>query len=674
MTGIFPHCLHPICLTLLYCTSLLGQIVLPGSSGPYLPARTVAQAKHRIAEIDSEIAEQAFLSMRSGTGAVGYRSASFGKSQNTVWVEVRWDQPVPIDEVVLVPAIWRNPEVGYTADGFPAAFHLLLGSEQNSGGTKIADYAVEDSLLPRVAPLVVDCSGSEAASWVRIVATSLSPRIWDERYIFQLSEIMAFSGNDNVALHADVQVSAPAFQEDPSEGPRFLVDGHVPYLMDSTRGKKSVAFVSKPGIGSRPSLTIDLGKEFPVNQISLHAPDISDTVPQNRMDDFAVPKRVEVDGASLDDFSDSRMLCEIQVNSIYESGPSLMRRFSGESCRYLRITATDPYTTDGTEEGALIGFAEIEVLSNGKNVAIGKKVEANFKVSKLSARQLSFLTDGRNFYGEVLSPRTWMKQLARRHDLQRFRPRVIGELNNLYAIQSARLRLSTTLAVVFAVAIGFILLIMRWIGQRQLAQVKERFAADMHDELGANLHTIGLLSDLVDQAKQTPDEMESYLRRIRGLTERTAIAARHCVDVHDAKELFKGFLPDLQQAAERIVVNLDHEILVQGEKLIERLPLRSRVDLLLFYKECLVNISRHSGATQLKTVLIGTKHLVRLTVSDNGRGLSESSLGTVPPSLQRRAKLLGATVRLESSDPCGVHIHLELRMRRWGFPGLLFPG
>ena len=678
MLRFCPQYLAATCVSLLICSPAPVRGNNLSSTQSAATSSSLTHAKQRLSELDAELSRLAPLSMRSGIGATGYRSQSYAESNNAAWIEVRWDKNVVIDEIVLVPTIWRNLNGGYSADGFPIEFHVLIGSDKSSDGVDIASYTAEDSLLPRVAPLVIHHSGSEAASWIRVVATSLSPRIWDGRYDLQLSEIMVFAGPENVALHADVKVSSSAYEETLNLDPRFLVDGHLPYLMASTVGTKSMAYISPTGISDQPNLTIDLGKSFDVNGVSLFAPDVSDTVPQNRADDFAIPKRMEISGSSSSDFSDAKPLCEIQVKSIYDSGPMLMRRFPKQRCRYVRVSASQPFTKDGTGNGNLIGFAEIEVYSDGRNVAINRPVVADLDAPKKGGRSLSLLTDGRNFYGEILPIRDWMNQLARRHELQRERPMVISEVNAFYTRQSTMLRLVTFLAAILTVLIGCILLISKMIRQRDLKAVKERFAADLHDELGANLHTIGLLSDLATQAQQTPGglrdesltesatETAGYLQRIRALTDRTGISVRHFFDIHDGDDLYKNFLPNLKQAAERTVVNLDHEITVEGEKFIEKLSPRARVDLLLFYKECLVNISRHSGATQLATTLIGTAQSIQLTVSDNGRGLSESSFGTVPPSLKRRSRLMGASVHLEAPDDCGVQIHLELSTRHWG--------
>lgn len=103
-----------------------------------------------------------------------------------------------------------------------------------------------------------------------------------------------------------------------------------------------------------------------------------------------------------------------------------------------------------------------------------------------------------------------------------------------------------------------------------------------------------------------------------------------------------------------------HEFTVEGEEHLCRLKPRPRTDLFLFYKECLVNISRHSGASGAHTQLTATPNEIQLSIHDNGRGMIDGT----PKSLKRRAKLLGAQLRIESALDSGTLVQINLRLRR----------
>ena len=114
------------------------------------------------------------------------------------------------------------------------------------------------------------------------------------------------------------------------------------------------------------------------------------------------------------------------------------------------------------------------------------------------------------------------------------------------------------------------------------------------------------------------------------------------------------------------MAKLENEISIEGEEDLNKLKPRTRFDLVLFYNECLVNISRHSGATKFRTQLTADPKNILLSVWDNGRGLSGSKVNEIPKSLKRRARLLGAKVGVVSPDSGGTCINLQLRTRKWG--------
>lgn len=174
------------------------------------------------------------------------------------------------------------------------------------------------------------------------------------------------------------------------------------------------------------------------------------------------------------------------------------------------------------------------------------------------------------------------------------------------------------------------------------------------------MHAIGLLSDLAEDAKESPDELSMIHQRIRNVTEQTGTAVRHCSDLLEAKGLYSGLLADMERSARRIMAKFSHELSVEGEAHLATLKPRARTDLLLFYKEYLVNISRHSGASEACTLLSATPKEITLSVHDNGRGTTDG----IPKALKRRAKLLGAQLHIESPADGGTTIHLILRIRR----------
>ena len=142
---------------------------------------------------------------------------------------------------------------------------------------------------------------------------------------------------------------------------------------------------------------------------------------------FGVPQRLRIEGAVRPDFSDAVRLVDYHKQTVYDTGPIIMRRFREIPCRYIRLIAVEPDIDIRGLHGPQIGFAEIEIFSQSRNVALGKAVHTDLKPLNPD-RSLAALTDGCNLYGRILPVRTWMNELARRHDLETERPVVVAEM------------------------------------------------------------------------------------------------------------------------------------------------------------------------------------------------------------------------------------------------------
>lgn len=647
-------------LSVYLAASIIGLGGSTGAWGGDLDPLSITDLQRRLMEIDSELAGLAHMSLNSGVGPIGFRSRSHSEAEHLEWARVDLSREAVIDEIVLVPTLWRDLNLGFVSDAFPSSLRILAGTAGDPTGSVVAEFRDTAHLLPRIAPLVVPTGGIRA-SWVRIETDRLSRRAFDGKYIFQLAEMLVFADQENLAIQRPVRISQND-GESPAWNPVFLVDGILPYVMNSGRGNPSLAFISAIGIGDRPSIEIDLQRAQPVSGIRLHAVDQSDTVPQVYPGDYALPRRFRIEGANDARFTDARLLMKASPTSIYELGPIMEWNFREHGCRYLRLTALEPYLSqESGRHGTRIGYAEIEVLADGRNVAVGQAASAAFSPASVG-RRFESLTDGHNLYGRILPIRQWLGELARRHDLESARPLVVAELSGKHAHQRTMLTWMFRLAALLAGAIAFILFYVHFRARRQEANIRERIAANLHDELGANLHAIGLLGDLAKDAVDSREDLVDTLDHIRSLTERTGSAARNCAHMIVAKGICEDLVAEMRRDSGRLLADLEHSITLEGEEILGRLARRKRIDLYLFHKEALINIIRHSGATEATTRLVASPGKIVLTISDNGCGIANGP----PSSLKRRARLLGADLSVEPHEVGGTRIVLKLKSRKFG--------
>ncbi len=644
--------------TILFLLASLLLIQTNAASPPLEPnlhELSLAELEQRLQNTDNQLKQLARYRMRSGVGSQGFRSQHYPTPHNKVWVEIELEKETSIDEIILTPNIRRDTHKAFQTDGLPSTFRIIAGTDLDREGVIVAEYNSPGDNQSHIAPLIFQTHGVNA-SWVRIEAHVLSKRAFDGKYIFQLSEVMILSNETNVALHRPVKSSSSSYFQVTAWDKRFLVDGHTPYLMDASHGLQSIGFISKAQ--SSPRLSMDLGELFSLSRIHLHALDHSDVIPQSKPSDLGIPYHLIIQGASNPDFSDAVTLLDFHRESIRDTGPIMMWNIPATTCRYIQISSTDAPPHN------LIGFAEIELFSNNVNVAKRKPFHLNAPVnSRQNMRKLSALTDGRNIYGDLLPVRVWLNELAQRHQLEAERPLIVKTLQAHYSGQQKKLMITRWLAAILAAGAVIIILTTRILRQRAVAHTRKRIAANLHDELGANLHAIGLFGDLAkqevhDAGKDSQwEQLVQYVDEIRALTEHTGKTARYCADMLEAKELYSNLVENMKKLAEQLRADLEHEISFENQEMLEHLPPRKRIGVFLFYKECITNIIRHSRASRVETKLKADKKEFTLTVYDNGKGVV-----TPPTSLKRRARLLNAKITHETPKSGGTIITFRMRI------------
>jgi signal transduction histidine kinase len=159
--------------------------------------------------------------------------------------------------------------------------------------------------------------------------------------------------------------------------------------------------------------------------------------------------------------------------------------------------------------------------------------------------------------------------------------------------------------------------------ETSLQRERARIAQDLHDDIGASLTRIALLSELAQKDFEKPLQAKKHIDDIFR-SARTVVRSLDQIvwtvnPKNDTLELFVAFLctygPDYLRSA-KIRCRLDVPVDVPP------IPLPPEVGhhLYLAVKESLRNVVKHAGATEVWLRLRLTKETVTLVVEDNGRG------------------------------------------------------
>jgi signal transduction histidine kinase len=196
-------------------------------------------------------------------------------------------------------------------------------------------------------------------------------------------------------------------------------------------------------------------------------------------------------------------------------------------------------------------------------------------------------------------------------------------------------------------------------------RLRLRIARDLHDQIGAGLSSIALLSDAVGSSRAgLADTDRTELRKIAGAARDMVGDLRDIVwSIDPEADRLQDIVGRMRDVADDLLGGLRVTFDVQpGSHLTRKLSMAARRDLLLLYKESLHNIVRHARATAVGIVLRIDRSRLALVIADDGVGFvpAQATSGVGLRSLRERADRLGARLDVESEPGRGTTVRLEL--------------
>jgi len=206
--------------------------------------------------------------------------------------------------------------------------------------------------------------------------------------------------------------------------------------------------------------------------------------------------------------------------------------------------------------------------------------------------------------------------------------------------------------------------------------MRTRIATDLHDDIGASLSQIAILSEVArHQLGGDRAPVEESLSVIAGGSRELVESMSDIVWAIDPN---KDRLGDLTQRMRRFASDTftARNIAFRFDAPVEERNMDLGVDVrrqvYLIFKESVNNLARHSGCSEADVELAIEGDCLLLKVADNGKGFGQdrTSDGHGLPSLQDRAKHLGGTLEVTSQRGQGTTVLLRVpiasrRLGRW---------
>jgi len=195
---------------------------------------------------------------------------------------------------------------------------------------------------------------------------------------------------------------------------------------------------------------------------------------------------------------------------------------------------------------------------------------------------------------------------------------------------------------------------------------RKRISMELHDELGQSLAVLKLQIRAIERG--LGDDQQDLKAQCRELL--------HYLDgvIDDIRRLSRDLSPailedlGLQSALKYLLHEVSKHYTVshsfEMEDLDHLFPADAQIIIYRIFQECLTNISKHAGATEVSIAVKENDGLISLVIEDNGAGFDPSQVsarratgrGLGLAALDERARMLGGTLEIRSQPGFGTRM------------------
>ena len=203
----------------------------------------------------------------------------------------------------------------------------------------------------------------------------------------------------------------------------------------------------------------------------------------------------------------------------------------------------------------------------------------------------------------------------------------------------------------------------------EVERVRTHIAADLHDDIGANLTRIAILSEVAhSRLGEGNTSVNQPLSSIAQISRESVASMSDIVwAINPKRDSLLDLIQRMRRFASEIFSNRRIEFEFRAPETGQDLKLGANIrrDVFLIFKEALNNAARHSDCERVTIDLSLDRSWLLLKVRDNGRGfdVSEPREGEGLVSMRRRAIGLGGALSVSSLAGEGTEIVLKIPRR-----------
>jgi len=200
---------------------------------------------------------------------------------------------------------------------------------------------------------------------------------------------------------------------------------------------------------------------------------------------------------------------------------------------------------------------------------------------------------------------------------------------------------------------------------RELERLRVEIAANLHDDVGARLTKVAMITELVDHETSPRERSKPHIQALARTTREVIRAMDEIVwTINPKNDTLENLANYVFHHAQEYFQNTNVRCRLDMPAQLPEWPISTemRHNLFMAVKEALNNVLKHAAATEVRiTLAVSPSHLT-LTIIDNGHGFVPDQArpaGKGWRHMKTRLEKLGGRLTLESKPGAGTTIRME---------------
>jgi signal transduction histidine kinase len=212
-----------------------------------------------------------------------------------------------------------------------------------------------------------------------------------------------------------------------------------------------------------------------------------------------------------------------------------------------------------------------------------------------------------------------------------------------------------------------------------IERMRTEIATDLHDDIGASLARIAILSDVARasllRGNREPNQETTAapMARIGGMARELLDSLNDIVwSIRATDANVESLVSRMREFALDVLAQGDTSFRLECDEALRARTLSpdTRRHLLLIFKECMHNIVKHSACTSARASLHTSDGKLIMTVSDDGRGGAAANgaahQGNGIPSMKRRVHAMGGEIEFAEKPSEGYQVVVRIPLPHTG--------